>query len=117
MSSETPQLTLTGRDTRAEEMFPTLTEAQLARVAAHGRPRRIEAGEVLVEAGERTSRFFVVKSGRIEIVRPSGATEAVVAVFQPGMFTGEVTLLSGRRGLGQIRAVEPGEVIEVDRDR
>jgi thioredoxin reductase (NADPH) len=39
-----------------------------------------------------------------------------VAVFQPGMFTGEATMLSGRRGLGQIRASDSGEVIEVDRE-
>jgi thioredoxin reductase (NADPH) len=34
---------------------------------------------------------------------------------QPGQFTGETTLLSGRRGLGSIRAAEPTEVIEVAR--
>ena len=32
------------------------------------------------------------------------------------MFTGELTLLTGRRGLAQIRAGEAGEVIEVDRE-
>ena len=36
--------------------------------------------------------------------------------FGPGMFTGEVTMLSGRRGLAQIRAGAVGEVIEVGRD-
>jgi thioredoxin reductase (NADPH) len=33
------------------------------------------------------------------------------------MFTGEVNLLSGRRGFTQIRVSESGEVIEVDRDQ
>jgi len=32
------------------------------------------------------------------------------------MFTGEVTMLSGRHGLAQIRAAAAGEVIEVGRD-
>src|SRR2546430_16531833 len=63
------------------------------------------------------SRFFVVTEGLIEVVRPVGATEESVATFGPGQFTGEVAMLSGRRGFGRVRAAEPGEVIEVDRDR
>ena len=99
----------------AERMFPTLTPAQAARVAAHGRVRPIRGGEVLVEAGDQVVPFFLVKAGRVEIVRPSGAGEALVAAQGPGQFTGEVNMLSGRRALFRIRAAEPGEVIELDR--
>jgi thioredoxin reductase (NADPH) len=98
-------------------MFPTLTPAQIARIAAHGRVRTFERGEVLVEAGERTARFYVVISGQIEIVQPTARTAEPVAVFEPGMFTGKVTMLSGRRGLAHIRAVEPGEAVEVEREQ
>src|SRR5438093_10757115 len=101
---------------RAEHIYPTLTPAQLGRIAAHGRRRRVEAGEVLVQAGEQTARLFVVVAGRIDVVRPSAAGDEVVVAFGPGMFTGEVTMLSGRPGLAQIRAGAAGEVIEVGRD-
>src|SRR5438874_3134533 len=111
----TPAFQLTA-DTRLDHVFPTLTPAQVARVAAHGRVRRVDQGEVLVEAGEQMARFFVVTEGLIEIVRPVGTAEDSVALFRPGQFTGEVSMLSGRRGFGRVRAVEPGEVIEVDRD-
>src|SRR5437867_8538556 len=100
---------------RAEQIYPTLTPAQVARITAHGRPRHVERGEVLVQAGEQTARLFVVVAGRIDVVRPSAAEEVVVS-FSPGMFTGEATMLSGRRGLAQIRAGADGEVIEVGRD-
>src|SRR2546427_5938125 len=100
---------------RAEHIYPTLTPVQLARIAAHGRRRHVERGEVLVQAGEQTARLFVVVAGRIDVVRPSAAEEVVVS-FSPGMFTGEATMLSGRRGLAQIRAGADGEVIEVGRD-
>src|SRR5215208_5387193 len=99
-----------------DRMFPTLTKAQIARIAALGHARQVHRGEVLVEAGELTARFFVVTSGQIEIVQSKGETEELVAVFLPGMFTGEVTMLSGRRGLARIRASESSEVIEVDRE-
>ena len=89
----------------------------MARLAAHGHVRRVERGEVLVEAGERTAQFFVVVAGQIQIVRPTSTSEDLIVVYGPGMFTGEVNLLSGRRGFAQIRVSESGEVIEVERDR
>jgi thioredoxin reductase (NADPH) len=115
--SDTPLLNSSAQASRFEEMVPTLTEAQMARVAAHGHVRRVGHGDVLVEAGERTARFFVVVAGQIEIVRPTSASEDLIVVYGPGMFTGEVNLLSGRRGFTQIRVSESGEVIEVDRDQ
>ena len=100
----------------AERMFPTLTLAQIQRIAAHGQVRSIRAGEVLIEPGQQVVPFFVVKAGRVEIVRPSGTSETLVIVYGPGQFTGEVNMLSGRPAMLRARASESGEVIEVDRD-
>lgn len=99
-----------------ERMFPTLTPAQIKRIAVHGRVRSIRPGEVLVEAGEQVVPFFVVTTGRVEIVRPSGTAETPVAVHGPGQFTGEVNMLSGRPALVRARASESGEVIELDHE-
>ena len=101
---------------RLDHIYPTLTAAQVARIAPHGRSRRVAAGEVLVQAGERTARLFIVTAGRIDVVRSSAEGEDVVVSLGPGMFTGEVTMLSGRPGLAQLRAGAAGEVIAVDRD-
>ncbi len=115
MTDTIPPVPLT-RASRVDQVFPTLTAAQIARLAVHGQVRHVQRGEVLMEAGEQPSRFFVVTAGHIEIVRPSGSTEALVAVLRPGQFTGEVTMLSGRRGFVRMRAGEPGAVLEVERD-
>src|SRR5437667_429396 len=98
MTTATPTFPLTA-GTRADQMFPTLTPAQVARVAAHGRVRRVDQGDVLVEAGQQTARFFVVTEGLIEVVRPIGAAEDSVALFRPGQFTGEVIARTHVRGL------------------
>jgi thioredoxin reductase (NADPH) len=100
-----------------ERMFPTLTPAQVKRIAAHGKQRSIRSGEVLIEAGARVVPFFVVTAGRVEVVRPSGSTETLVAVHGPGQFTGEVNMLSGRPALVRSRAIESGEVIELDHEQ
>ncbi|MGH7382896.1 MAG: FAD-dependent oxidoreductase [Candidatus Methylomirabilales bacterium] len=100
-----------------ERVFPTLTPAQVKRIAVHGQVRPIRPGEVLVEAGEQVVPFFVVTAGRVEIVRPSGTAETLVAVHGPGQFTGEVNMLSGRPALVRARASDSGEVIELDREQ
>ena len=106
-------LTLTNR---VEQVFPTLTEAQIARIASRGRRRRVQPGEVLLNVGDQV-RFFVVTAGKLDIISPLGPTESLIATLQPGQFTGEVNLLSGRRQFTRIRASEAGEVIEVEREQ
>jgi len=100
-----------------ERMFPTLTPAQVERIAAHGHVRQIRPGEVLVQPGDQIVPFFVITTGGVEIVRPSSANETLVALYGPGQFTGEVNMLSGRPALLRVRASEAGEVIEVDREQ
>ena len=97
-------------------VFPTLKPAQIERLAALGRLRQVQPGEVLVEAGEKGAPLFVIKTGQVEVVQPSGGTEKPVALFLPGQFTGEISILSGRPILVRVRAKEVGEVIEIDRE-
>jgi thioredoxin reductase (NADPH) len=103
------------KSSRVEQIFPTLTPAQIGRIAAHGHMRAMQRGEVLVEQGDSVVPFFVVVSGEVEIVRPSGAAETLITVYGPGQFSGEVNMLSGRRALLRMRGTKPGEVIELDR--
>src|SRR5580704_6467925 len=102
----------------SDPAFPVLTPAQSERIAKHGRAREVKKGEVLVEAGDLVTPFFVVTGGQIEIVQPTATGgEVQIAVHGPRQFTGEVNMLSGRRALVRVRVAEPGEVIEMDRER
>jgi thioredoxin reductase (NADPH) len=102
---------------RVEETFPKLTPAQIERVAAHGHVRRTEQGEVLGNVGKVTSQFFVVRTGAIEAVQQDeNGKSTTVTTIEPGEFTGEVSMLSGRPALVTLRVGEPGELIEVERD-
>jgi thioredoxin reductase (NADPH) len=99
-----------------DEMFPALTAQQQARVLAHGRSRMVSSGETIVEPNAQGIKFFVVVAGRLELLLLSENKEEVIALCGPGMFTGELNVLSGRRGLVQIRASEPSELIEIERE-
>ena len=102
---------------RIEKIFPKLTPAQLSRIAVRGHVRSMEGGEVLYEQGYSAAPFFAVISGELEVVRPSVPVETIVTVYEPGQFTGEVGILSGRRSLFRVRATKPGKVIELNRQQ
>ena len=99
---------------RIEKIFPKLIPAQIDRIAAHGRIRSVQPGEVLIKQGDTSVPFFVVITGEVEIVRPFDAYETLVTVHGSGEFTGEVNMLSGRRSFFRARATKPGKVIELD---
>src|SRR5256884_6048041 len=98
------------------EMFPVLISAQQARVLTHGRRRTVEQNEIVVELNEHVTKFFVVVSGQLHILQVANNQERAVASCNAGMFTGELTVLSGRRGLVRIRAAEKSELIEIERE-
>src|SRR6266550_7098542 len=101
---------------REEQVFPVLTPAQIARVEAHGKRRAVQQGDIVIEAGANHYPLVLVLSGGLEAVRNSCAGEEIATTFRQGQFSGELNLVSGRRGLATIRAIEPGEIIEVQRD-
>jgi thioredoxin reductase (NADPH) len=99
-----------------DQVFPKLTPEQLARVAAHGHPRPVHGGEVLMSAGDEAESIFVITTGSIELVRRLKDADETFATLRPHQFTGETNMLSGRQALVTLRVGEPGEVIEVKRD-
>jgi thioredoxin reductase (NADPH) len=101
---------------REEQIFPTLTPEQIARVAAHGHTRTVQRGEMLLETGQQHYPFFVDLSAELEVIRVSPTGEELVTTYTHGHFSGELNLLTGRPSLATIRASQPGDVIEVGRD-
>ena len=102
---------------RADQTFPTLTAAQIARLAAHGTKLAVHKGQILAEPGERHRKLFVVLSGSIEVVRPTMAGEQLVIVLGPGGFTGEMSTLRGVGSLVRARVREDGEVLAIPDDQ
>ena len=101
----------------AERLFPRLTPAQVARVAAHGRTRLMRTGELLFDAGDPAAPFLLVVTGEIEAHRHTTSGDELVTVHGSGQFTGEVNLLAGRPALVRARVRSSGEAIELERER
>jgi thioredoxin reductase (NADPH) len=96
------------------QAFPVLTPAQINRIRPSGKVRRVTKGDILFDPGDTDVPFFVLLSGRMEIVQPDLSGESIVATHGPGEFTGEMTMISGRRCLVRGRVTELGEFLELD---
>lgn len=98
------------------QAFPALNAAQINRVRSGSKLRQVENGEILFDVGDTNVPFFVLLSGRMEIVQPDLNGEQFVAKHGPGEFTGEMTMMSGRRSLVRGRVTESGEFLELTGD-
>src|SRR4051812_48542073 len=99
-----------------DRIFPRLTPEQLGRLAARGSIRRFSAGEVLIESSVPLDRFYAVKEGAVDILRPMTSGEELVVVHTAGHFIGDVHTLSGRRSIVRARARTDGTAIELSRE-
>jgi thioredoxin reductase (NADPH) len=109
------QLTPFAGDVRGEA-FPVLTADQINRIRASSKVRKVEVGDILFESGDSDIPFFVLLSGSLEIVQPDLQGEHLIVQHGPRQFTGEITMISGRRSLARGRVTEAGEVLEMSSD-
>jgi len=101
-------------NTRRAQMFPKLSAPQIARLESQGVRQATQSGQILVQLGERPSRFFVVVRGTLEVILARPGDHEVFNVLEPGDFTGEMSMLRGSAGMVSIRVGEAGEVIAID---
>jgi len=97
---------------RREQLFPKLANAHIERIASVGRKRKVAKGEMLIKQGE-VAPFFLITSGRLDIIQPTDQGELTIVQHESGQFTGELNMLTGRRSLVCARMGEAGEVIEL----
>lgn len=108
----TYQLSPLSGDVRGEA-FPVLTAEQINRIRPLAKVRTVKVGEILFEPGDLDIACFVLLSGGMEIVQPGIHGERLIVNHEAGGFTGEITMISGRRSLARGRVTAAGEFLEI----
>ena len=103
--------------TRGPQMFPHLTDDEIARLSKFGEPRSFAAGDMVARIGDAGSGLFLVLSGRIEVSRDEGGRAAPIVTHERGSFMGELSGLSGRPYLVNAVALTDAEVIAIPPER
>jgi thioredoxin reductase (NADPH) len=99
---------------RHHQMFPTLSEAEIARIGRFGTVQRYPRGARLFAAGEQGPGMFVVLKGVVAITQRDGLGHVVPIVRQgAGEFLAEVGQLSGRPALVDGHAEDEVETLLV----
>ena len=89
-----------------------LTPQALAAVADHIKEERAEPGQVIVTAGDPAEKFYIVRSGRLEVIATDGR---VLHPIIPGEGFGELALLDSTPRTATVRATEPTVLWSLDR--
>jgi len=96
-----------------DQLFPKLSEQQIAWLGQYGERKRHKQGETLVAFGSQNANFTVLLAGAIAIVRRDAGGEHVVAVLEPREFGGEFSMMGGRRSIAELRVEADSEVISI----
>lgn len=85
-------------------LFSSLPDDDLEELAAVVEEVRVKAGEMLFAEGDTGDRAYIVKDGRLEILKNSSGREVLLSVRHAGEFFGELALLEEAPRMAGARA-------------
>lgn len=95
--------------------FPTLSSAQLDRLAPFGEAVEVAAGVSLFSEGQYSYDLIVMLDGEADVVYadPSTEVETIIATHGAGHFLGELSLLTGQRTFLRARMRTDGHILAI----
>jgi CRP-like cAMP-binding protein len=97
-------------------IFSELEPGALSRLGKLMTVRPFGAGEVIVTENDQPAGFFIITSGRVEVVRDvAGSAPQSLATLGPGEFFGEMALFEGYPRSATVRALEDTECLVMPR--
>jgi CRP/FNR family cyclic AMP-dependent transcriptional regulator len=97
-------------------LFSQLSRRDLKRLAKGTVSRQFSKGHVIVKEGDQALSFYLICSGRAEVVKGAeGSSPRVLNTLGPGDFFGEMALLDGYLRSASVRALEDTECLVLSR--
>ncbi len=97
-------------------IFSHIEHRTLERLAKLMVERSIGAGEVIVKENDQAAGFFVIRSGKVEVVKGAdGSNPELLATLGPGDFFGEMALFEGFPRNATVRAVDDTQCLVMTR--
>jgi CRP/FNR family transcriptional regulator, cyclic AMP receptor protein len=103
---------------RSIPLFAELTPQELASVGALARVASYGVREAVVNQGDSAQALFAIIRGRLKVVAcgPDGR-DTVLGIMAEGEVFGEVALIDGGTRSATCTAIEPCELLVIDRER
>jgi signal transduction histidine kinase len=96
-------------------LFSTLDDAVITAVAEVGRSRKVTVGESIFRAGDFGDELYIVLAGAVRTFIVEQDHDVELAVYRPGNYFGELTVIDGRPRSGNATVLESGLLFIVKR--
>ena len=97
-------------------IFSKLEQKDLERLGKLMVKRPVKAGDTIIKEGDQAAGFFVIDSGKVEVVKGAdGNNPEVLATFGRGDFFGEMALFEGFPRNATVRATEDTDLLAMTR--
>ena len=97
-------------------LFSELSRRDLKRLAAGAISRNFAKGDIIVKEGEQATAFYLMCSGRAEVVKGvEGSSPRVLGILKAGDFFGDMALLDGYLRSATVRALEDTQCLVLSR--
>jgi predicted acylesterase/phospholipase RssA/CRP-like cAMP-binding protein len=85
-------------------LFASLPESALDEIAARVQERDVPAGEWVFREGDTGEGLYVLRTGRLDVVREAGDAEIMIRTLSPGAVLGELAVLTDAPRSASVRA-------------
>ena len=95
-------------------IFSSLTQRDLRRLAKTARVRKYQTGQTIVREGQNPHGFFIIKSGKVEVVKDADTDHpSVLRIMEAGDFFGTAALIERKPRTATVRAIEDTECVSL----
>jgi NTE family protein len=98
---------------RGVPVFAGLTQDAIEAIANRAEEIRVAAGAWVVREGEPAEGLYVLRAGRLEVVREAGDVDVAIRVLGPGAVLGELAVLTNSVRSASVRARRDSALLKV----
>jgi putative ABC transport system ATP-binding protein len=97
-------------------VFESSTPTLLADVAGKMQKESHPAGTAIIRQGDEGDKFYILRAGRVDVVKETEGKEERLVQLGPGDFFGELALLKAAPRAATVRATEPVELLTLSKE-
>ncbi|MEN6467613.1 MAG: ATP-binding cassette domain-containing protein [Smithella sp.] len=97
-------------------VFETFTPTLLADVAGKMQRETHPAGTVIIKQGDEGDKFYIIRRGKLDVLKESMGKVDVVATLEAGAVFGELALLRKEPRAATVKSVEEVELLTLSKD-
>ncbi len=101
-------------DPKQITLFPKLSPESIQQFRPYGQEIELHCGDVLFQQGDQNYCFYIILAGALQITKQVGVEEQLLALHQPGEFTGEISMLSGEPAIATGKVIQDGRALKLE---